>query len=61
MNKGLAELMKWGDEQREEMVAQVQRLIMEDAPKNKFSVVTGSLRAIENMQQRITQLESEAS
>lgn len=59
MNKVAAELMKWIDEQREECVSVTMALIRDDAPKNKFSIVTGKITAFDDMQTKIEQLQKE--
>lgn len=61
MNNTVAELMKWIDEQRAECVSISMRLIREDAPKNKFSVITGKMDAFDEVQVKIEQLEKEKS
>ncbi len=59
MNKFAAELMKWIDEQREECISATMSLIRDDAPKNKFSIVTGKITAFDDMQTKIEQLDKE--
>jgi len=59
MNKLAADLMKWIDEQREECVSSTMSLIRDDAPKNKFSIVTGKMTAFDDVQTKIEQLEKE--
>ena len=55
----MAELMRRIDDRRQELVAKAMGLIKEDAPKNKFSVVTGKLKMVELIKSRILTLESE--
>lgn len=54
-----AELMKWIDEQRAECITSTMSLIREDAPKNKFSIVTGKITAFDDIQTKIEQLDKE--
>jgi hypothetical protein len=61
MNKLAAELMKWIDDQKAECVTKTMNLIRDDAPKNKFSIVTGQLTAFEDVQTKIEQLEKDKS
>mgnify|MGYP001248680038 CR=1 FL=1 len=59
MNKLAAELMKWIDDQKAECVTKTMNLIRDDAPKNKFSIVTGKITAFDDIQTKIEQLEKE--
>ena len=53
--------MTWLDEQRDDLVREVVVLIGEDAPKNKFSIVTGKLRMIDDVKGKLEQLNLEDS
>lgn len=55
------ELMKWLDEQRVELTEEVIRLISDDAPKNKFSIVSGKIRMIDDVKNKIEALTLEDS
>lgn len=56
MNEGFAELMKWLEEERKGFVDTAMTLIREDAPKNKFSVVTGKLLMIEDVETKVREI-----
>lgn len=53
--------MRWLDEQKQELMLAHDRLIMEDAPKNKFSINTGKRLMIEDVKDKIEQLNLEDS
>lgn len=59
MNSLCAELMKWLDERKSECVDQTMKLIRDDAPKNKFSIITGKMMMIEDVQTKLEQLVNE--
>ncbi len=59
MNRVCAELMKWLDEQKANQVSATVALIRDDAPKNKFSIITGKMTMIDDVQTKIEQLEKE--
>lgn len=59
MSAVIAELRKDLDERKAALVDEVLRLIREDAPKNKFSILAGRLRAIEDTEAKISQLMQE--
>lgn len=61
MNNALAELMRFSDEMEAELVQEIMKLITEDAPKNKFSVITGKLRMIEQYKLKIDAIDRENS
>ncbi len=42
-------LRPWLEVKRSEILERQRRLVLEDAPKNKFSVLTGELRVIEEL------------
>lgn len=39
----------WIKQERDACVEEVTRLISEDAPKNKFSIISGRMRALEDL------------
>lgn len=49
------------DEQRVELTDEVIRLITDDAPKNKFSIVSGKIRMIDDVRNKIEILTLEDS
>lgn len=53
--------MRWLDEQRDELIMAHDRLIMDDAPKNKFSINTGKRLMIEEVKMKLEQLNLEDS
>lgn len=53
--------MRWLDEQRDELIMAHDRLIMDDAPKNKFSINTGKRLMIEEVKTKLEQLNLEDS
>lgn len=55
----VAEVLRFLDEQKNECVVEVEKLIMQDAPKNKFSIVTGKLQAYRLIQDKIEFLEQQ--
>lgn len=57
MNDVEAVLMKFITEQKDLCNEETRKLIQQDAPKNKFSVVTGKFLAYEAMEEEITNLE----
>jgi hypothetical protein len=57
VNSSVAELMKWLDECKAECVASSMKLIREDAPKNKFSIISGKMSMIDEVQTKIEQIE----
>jgi hypothetical protein len=61
MNNLAADLMKWIDEQKDECARKTMMLIRDDAPKNKFSIITGQLTAFDDVQTKIEQLEKDKS
>lgn len=53
--------MRWLDEQKMELGEAHDRLIMDDAPKNKFSINTGKRLMIEEVKMKLEQLNLEDS
>lgn len=53
--------MRWLDEQKMELIEAHDRLIMDDAPKNKFSINTGKRLMIEEVKMKLEQLNLEDS
>lgn len=47
------------EEEKKECVDQALKFIHEDAPKNKFSIVAGRLREIENVEAKIAAMKRE--
>lgn len=48
-----AYLKAWLEQEKEGCVNSITKLIEDDAPKNKFAIVTGRLRALEDMETEI--------
>ena len=53
------QLEKFLQEERQECVSAAMALISEDAPKNKFSILAGRLREIENVEAKIASMKRE--
>jgi len=54
-------MMRWLDEQRDDLIVAHAHLIMDDAPKNKFSINTGKRLMIEEVKTKLEQLNLEDS
>jgi hypothetical protein len=54
-------MMRWLDEQRDDLIVAHDHLIMDDAPKNKFSINTGKRLMIEEVKTKLEQLNLEDS
>lgn len=50
-------LKGWMEDQKKELVDTTVKLISEDAPKNKFSIVTGKMKMIEDLESEIENFE----
>lgn len=50
-------LIDWVKEKEQELVDEVVKLISEDAPKNKFSIVTGKKKMLEEFESVIEKLD----
>jgi hypothetical protein len=50
-------LKEWLADQKKELVEQTIKLISEDAPKNKFSIITGKMKMIEEFESEIENFE----
>ena len=59
MNQNSALLMRWLDDQKHDLVESAMGLIREDAPKNKFSIITGRLLMVEETQSKLMEIESQ--
>lgn len=57
----VADLRRDLDERKRGLVTEALKLIREDAPKNKFSILAGCLREIEATEAKISQLEKRES
>lgn len=57
MTDTIADLMKWIDEQRGDCVSKYMRMIRDDEPKNKFSVITGKITAYDEVQMKLQEIE----
>lgn len=53
----LATLYKEIEDAKKECLDKLKKLVLEDAPKNKYTVLTGELMAYEEIQNRIDNLE----
>ena len=53
-------LRTWIKQEIDACVAEVTKLISEDAPKNKFSIVSGRMRALEDLTNEIERFVSTA-
>jgi hydrogenase maturation factor len=49
----LERLESYLKEIRQQLIERVMKLISEDAPKNKFSIVTGELKMVEEVESQI--------
>lgn len=57
MIEGLAALMKELEEWKQECLNESDKLILEDAPKNRFSILSGKRQAFQMVQDFIMNLE----
>lgn len=57
MIEGIAEIMRFLGAQKEACTQEAMKLIQDDAPKNKFSVVTGKYLAYQAVEEEIVNLE----
>ena len=47
-------IREWLETQKRELVDVTVKLISEDAPKNKFSIITGKMKMIEELESEMT-------
>ena len=55
----MAQLQMWMEEQKKDLMNAALELIREDAPKNKFSVISGKLKMIEDVESQIVVIKRE--
>lgn len=55
----LTDIERWANEEKTSVVNQIIALIHEDAPKNKFSILAGRLRLIEDLESKIESIRRE--
>lgn len=61
MSPYAAQILKFLVEQKELCAIEVMRLVAEDAPKNKFSIITGKYKAFEILELEIKALEDQSA
>jgi hypothetical protein len=61
MSEVIADLAKWLEEQKGDLVQTSIKLIREDAPKNRFSIVAGRMQMIDDAFEKLQQLVKDRS
>jgi len=57
----VSDFAKWLEEQKSDLVGTSMKLIREDAPKNRFSIVAGRMQMIDDAFEKLSQLVKDRS
>lgn len=57
---GFNDLLKFLEEEEKGLVSMAMKLIKEDAPKNKFSIVAGKMAMIEEVRAKIESIQGDS-